>query len=105
VHTKEQNLSVAKQWCETYGDVWVWLAFAPLWRLLVAFVVGKRTQEHANLLLERVSAMTDAHIPSSRQVGMHSLPADAPFGIDHAGIRTSQQLDADVILLPHVRRS
>jgi IS1 family transposase len=26
-------------------------------------VVGKRTQEHANLLLERVRAVTDAHIP------------------------------------------
>jgi transposase-like protein len=30
VHTKEQNLSAAKQWCDTYGDGWVWLAFAPL---------------------------------------------------------------------------
>jgi IS1 family transposase len=63
VHTKEQNLSVAKQWCETYGDAWVWLAFAPLWRLVVAFVVGKRTQENANLLLSRVNAVTDEHIP------------------------------------------
>ena len=63
VHTKEQNLSVAKRWCETYGDAWVWLAFAPIWRLVVAFVVGKRTQEHANLLLSRVSSVTDAHIP------------------------------------------
>ena len=55
VHTKEQNLSAAKQWCETYGDAWVWLAFAPVWRLVVAFVVGKRTQESANLLLARVA--------------------------------------------------
>jgi len=63
VHTKEQNLSVAKHWCATYGDAWVWLAFAPLWRLVVAFGVGKRTQEHANLLLSRVSSVTDAHTP------------------------------------------
>jgi IS1 family transposase len=63
VHTKEQNLSVAKHCCETYGDAWVTLAFAPLWRLVVAFVVGKRTQENANLLLERVSSVTDEHIP------------------------------------------
>lgn len=63
VHTKEQNLASAKLWCESYGDTWVWLAFAPLWRLVVAFVVGKRTQEHANLLLERVVAVTDDHIP------------------------------------------
>ncbi len=54
VHTKEDHLDAATLWCDTYGDAWVWAAFAPVWRLVVAFVVGKRTQEHANLLLERV---------------------------------------------------
>jgi IS1 family transposase len=63
VHTKEQNLASAKLWCETYGDAWVWVAFAPIWRLVVAFVVGKRTQEHADLLLKRVVHVTDEHIP------------------------------------------
>ena len=63
VHTKEQNLSAAKLWCETSGDAWVWVAFAPLWRLVVAFVVGKRTQEHANQLLDRVVYVTDDHVP------------------------------------------
>ena len=47
VHTKEQNLLTAKLVCETYGDAWIWLAFAPVWRLVVAFVVGKRTQSVA----------------------------------------------------------
>jgi len=63
VHTKEQNLYVAKLFCETYGDAWVWIAFAPLWRLVVAFVVGKRTQASANLLLERVAHVTTEQIP------------------------------------------
>ena len=63
VHTKEQNLVAAKRWCETDGDTWVWIAFAPEWRLVVAFVVGKRTQESANLLLDRVVYVTDDHIP------------------------------------------
>ncbi len=63
VHTKEQNLFVAKLGCETYGDAWVWVAFAPTWRLVVAFVVGKRTQASANLLLERVVHVTDDRIP------------------------------------------
>jgi transposase-like protein/IS1 family transposase len=63
VHTKEHNLVYAKQWCESYGDAWVWLAFAPVWRLVLAFVVGKRTQAEANLLLERVAYVTDDHIP------------------------------------------
>src|SRR5918912_1258980 len=63
VHTKEQNLPMAKLVCETYGDAWVWIAFAPIWRLELAFVVGKRTQPSANLLLERVVHVTDAHVP------------------------------------------
>ena len=63
VHTKEQNLVAAKRWRETDGDTWVWIAFAPEWRLVVAFVVGKRTQESANRLLDRVVYVTDDHIP------------------------------------------
>jgi len=63
VHTKEAHLSYAKIDCETYGDAWVWLAFAPVWRLILAFVVGKRSQESADLLLERVKDVTDDHVP------------------------------------------
>jgi IS1 family transposase len=48
VHTKEQNLGAAQQWCKTDGDTWVWVAFAPVWRWVVAFVVGQRTQESAH---------------------------------------------------------
>ncbi len=50
VHTKEHNLLSAKRLCDSYGDAWVWVAFAPVWRLVLAFVVGKRTQTQANLL-------------------------------------------------------
>ncbi len=63
VHTKEAHLPFAKIYSETYGDAWVWLAFAPIWRLVLAFVVGKRTQENANLLLDRVNDVTDEYIP------------------------------------------
>lgn len=63
VHTKEANLAMAKWVCETYGDAWIRMAFAPAWRLVLAFVVGKRTQESANLLLQRVSDVTDERIP------------------------------------------
>jgi hypothetical protein len=34
-----------------------------VWRLVVAFVIGKRTQQSADLLLDRVLYVTDAHIP------------------------------------------
>ena len=63
MHTKERNLISAKLVCETYGDTWIWIAFAPVWRLVLAFVVGKRTQASANLLLERVALVTDDRIP------------------------------------------
>ena len=63
VHTKEGNLPFAKLYDETYGDAWVWVAFAPIWRLVLAFVIGKRTQANADLLLERVVHTTDEHIP------------------------------------------
>ena len=63
VHTKERNLAVAQLFCENYGDAWVWVAFAPVWRLVLAFVVGKRTQAQADLLLRRVEYVTDDTIP------------------------------------------
>jgi IS1 family transposase/transposase-like protein len=63
VHTKESHLPFAKIYSESYGDAWVWLAFAPVSRLVLAFVIGKRVQENANLLLDRVKDVTDAHIP------------------------------------------
>jgi IS1 family transposase len=63
IHTKEQHLDAAKLWSVTYGDAWVSLAFAPLWRLIVAFVIGERTQPSANLLLSRVNHVTTAEIP------------------------------------------
>lgn len=63
VHTKERNLLYAKTYCQTYGDAWVWVAFAPVWRLVLAFVIGKRNQDSANLLLDRVVCVTDDHIP------------------------------------------
>jgi transposase-like protein len=29
VHTKERHLATAKRCCDSYGDAWIWLAFAP----------------------------------------------------------------------------
>jgi IS1 family transposase len=46
-----------------YGDAWVWIAFAPAWRLVAAFVVGKRDQESANVLLQRLQAVSCGCIP------------------------------------------
>jgi IS1 family transposase len=55
---------MAKRVCETDDDAWIWMAFAPVWRLVLAFVVGKRTQESAKLLLHRVAHVTAQRLPS-----------------------------------------
>ena len=41
----------------------MWVAFAPVWRLVVAFVIGKRDQANADLLLARVAHVTDDSMP------------------------------------------
>jgi IS1 family transposase/transposase-like protein len=85
VHTKERNLPYAKIYKETYGDAWVWIAFAPVWRLVLAFVVGKRTQESADLLLDRVVCVTDDCIPlfTSDQLPEYRSALLHAYGIWH----------------------
>jgi IS1 family transposase len=63
VHTKDEHLSWANTSRDTYGDAWVWVALAPEWRLVVALVVGQRTQAEANVLLARVAHVTTDLIP------------------------------------------
>ena len=33
---KESHLPGAKHDCQTDGDAWMWVAFAPVWRLVMA---------------------------------------------------------------------
>ena len=63
VQTQNAPLAWAKTYRDTSGDAWVWLAFAPEWCLVVAFVVGKRTQAEAHLWLARVAPVTTALVP------------------------------------------
>jgi len=53
VHTQDEHLSWAKTDRDPYGDAWVWVAFAPAWRRVVACVGGKRTHAEANRWRER----------------------------------------------------
>jgi IS1 family transposase/transposase-like protein len=62
VHTKQDNLPGAQHSLDSHGDTWVWLAFAPVWRLVLGFVVGKRDQTSANRLLGQVAHVTDAQV-------------------------------------------
>jgi len=63
VRKKEAPLTVAEKVLALYGDAWVWIAFAPAWRLVAAFVGGKRDQEHANVLRKRRHAVSGGYIP------------------------------------------
>jgi IS1 family transposase len=63
VRKKEAHLTIAEKVLALYGDAWVWIAFAPAWRLAAAFVVGKRDQDNANMLLQRLHAVSCGSIP------------------------------------------
>ncbi len=63
IHTKQENLAGAKEYLDAYGDVWVWLAFAPVWRLVLGFVIGNHDQTQADRLVEQVAWVTDDTIP------------------------------------------
>ncbi len=63
VYKKEKQLSSAEKVLALYGDAWVWIAFAPEWRLVLAWVVGKREQEQANRLIDRLKAVSCGYIP------------------------------------------
>lgn len=63
VRKKEAHLSSAEKVLALYGDAWGWIAVVPAWRLVAAFVVGKRDQEHANDLLKRLHAVSCGYIP------------------------------------------
>jgi IS1 family transposase len=63
VYAKDDHVATVQRVAAAYGDAWIWIAFAPAWRLVVAFEVGKRTQTEANLLLERVAFVSPTTIP------------------------------------------
>lgn len=63
VHTKEEHLLIAKEYANTDGDAWVWLAFAPVWRLVLGFVIGRHDQPAADRWLQQVAWVTDDTVP------------------------------------------
>lgn len=63
IYKKEAHLTPLEQLAEVYGDVWVWIAFSPVCKLVPAWVVGKRTLPHARRLVFRLKSATDGQIP------------------------------------------
>ena len=63
IHKKEDHLTSLENLAEVAGDAWVWMAFSPVYKLVPAWVVGKRTLHQARRLLFRLQSATDGPIP------------------------------------------
>ena len=83
VYKKEEHLEPIEQLAGLYGDVWIWVAFAPVWKLAPAWGVGKRTLPNARLLVKRLRSTTDGHIPLFTS---DNLPHYADALLDEYGV-------------------
>jgi IS1 family transposase len=63
IYKKGAHLTQLEKLQELYGDAWVWMAFSPVYKLVPAWVVGKRTRRYARRLVFRLKSATDGHIP------------------------------------------
>jgi hypothetical protein len=63
IHTQPENGPGAKEYIETEGDAWVWLAFAPVGRWVLGLVIGQQDPPGADRLLEQVAGVTDETVP------------------------------------------
>ena len=46
-----------------YGNAWIMIAFDPVNKVVMTFVVGKRNQKEIDLLITTVRERTDSNIP------------------------------------------
>jgi hypothetical protein len=62
-YKKEAQLTPLEKLAEVYGEAWGWSAFSPVYNLVPAWVVGKRTLRHARRLVFRLKSATAGHMP------------------------------------------
>lgn len=55
---KEGHLDPLEKLSGEIGDAWIWVAFDAVHKVVLAYVVGKRTEPHAVALLEEVKRVT-----------------------------------------------
>src|SRR2546426_10846993 len=60
---KEARVTSLEKLAAIAGDAWVWIAFSPVDKLVLAWVVGKRTLCAARQLVAQLKSATDDHIP------------------------------------------
>ena len=58
VGKKEKNLDPVEKLQRSFGDAWIWIAFDAINKIVLAYIIGKRTLPHAVSLLEEVKRIT-----------------------------------------------
>ncbi len=58
VGKKEKNLDPVEKLHRSLGDAWIWVAFDALNKIVLAYIIGKRTLPHAVSLLEEVKRVS-----------------------------------------------
>ena len=74
IHKKEDRLTSLEKLAEVSGDAWVWIAFSPVYKLVPAWVVGKRTLRHARRLLFGCNRRPMGISPSFPVRHCHTMP-------------------------------
>ncbi|MDB4303746.1 hypothetical protein N9934_03035 [Desulfosarcina sp.] len=55
---KEKNLDPVEKLSETLGDAWIWIAFDAVNKIILAYVIGKRTTSQAVELIKKIKKVT-----------------------------------------------
>ncbi|NJM39585.1 MAG: IS1 family transposase [Anaerolineae bacterium] len=63
VYKKEAHLTPIEELLNLYGDTWIWIAFAPVSKLVPAWVAGKRTLNEGRNLVKCLKNRLDGTIP------------------------------------------
>jgi IS1 family transposase len=58
VGKKEKNLDPVEKLQRVLGDAWIWVAFDAVNKIVLAYIIGKRTLPHAVALVEEVKRIT-----------------------------------------------
>ena len=63
VRKKEDQLTPLEHMLGLYGDTWIWVAFAPVSKVVPAWVAGRRTLKDGKMLVKCLKNKLDDHIP------------------------------------------
>ena len=74
VRKKEEHLTPIEQMMGEYGDAWIWIAFAPVSKIVPAWVAGKRSLAMGRQLVKCLKNRLDEHIRFSPVMTCRTMP-------------------------------